>query len=65
MTGKRNGVAFRLRAGNKTFLTVHWHVAMVMTRFPTSSKWRKFYSRCGRSLATLLRKVLLMQNRPS
>ena len=69
MTGKRNGVASRLRAGNKTLINMctafaivwHWHVAMLMTRFPTSRKQRKFYYRCGRSLTTLRRKVLLIQ----
>ena len=60
MTGKRNGVASRLRAGNKTLINVctafaiiwHWHVAMLITRFPTSRKQRKFYYRCARSLKT-------------
>ena len=64
MNGKR-----RLRAGNKTLINMctafaivwHWHVAMLMTRFPTSRKQRKFYYRRGRSLTTLRRKVLLIQ----
>ena len=69
MTGKRNGVASRLRAGNKTLINMciafaivwHSHVAMLMTQFPASRKQRKFYYRCGLSLTTLPRKVLLIQ----
>lgn len=78
MTGKRNGVASRLRAGNKTLISMctafaivwHWHVAMLRTRFPTSRKQRKFYYRCGHSLksaaypkAVLAVKQLSVSNR--